>query len=194
MYGDKTITADKIAAVFLDMKKCISDFEDENPFIPGQTNPALYTSLLLDTLYKTYFRPDTFKHGKPRTLIDTSDVNLVINVWDFYRWLCLKYGSTPTLQRFRSFTGINDDTLASWERGEYRTAEHSAAVKMFKQDAEADLLSRAIDSNSIGAIFALKANYGYNDNQPQTLTVKRDDMPQLTQEEIRQRLELMEDE
>lgn len=194
MWKDETITAEKAPALFADMESYISEYEANTPFIPGQTNITAYINLLLDKLYKRYFRPDNYVHGKPHTKLDLSDPDLIVSTWEFYRGICLRYGGTCTVQRFCVFVGMNRETLDTWQNGEYRTTAHSNIVKMFKQQSESDLLSRAIEGNSIGSIFALKAGFGYNDNQPQTLTVKRDDMPQLTQEEIRQRLELMEDE
>ena len=177
-----------------EMIEIIDTFENSHPFIPGTTNVTSYVSFLLDTIYRQLFKPDNYKHGKQKTKLDLSNVQLLRDLWEILRGICLKYGSACTVNRFCVFTGISVDTFNTWKNGEYRTKEHSELVKDFLRDSESDLLARAVDSNSIGAIFALKAGFGYSDQQPQTLTIKRgDEMPQLTQEEIRERLEMLED-
>ena len=51
---------------------------------------------------------------------------------------------------------------------------------------EAALFSGVVDDNSVGCIFALKANYGYVD-QPQRIEIVDSDGPRLSREEISSR-------
>ena len=185
---------DDIDKLKINIDNAVKQFEIENPFTPGITNVTSYVGYMLLRLYETFFKPEKILPGKSHTLIDLDNIDLLNSLWDIYRTICLKYGSTPTVQRYCTFIGISRETFDRWKNQERRTSQHGDTAKRFLSDSESDLVARAVDSNSIGAIFALKAGFGYNDQAPQTLTLKRgDETPLLSQEEIKQRLELLEE-
>lgn len=187
------LTIKDLPELKLKISAAVEDFEIKNPFIPGQTNVNSYVSYLVTRLYCDFFKPDFSTLHNTRTNIDLNDVELINELWLVYRQISLKFGATCTIQRFCSFLGISGETLETWKNGDYRTGKHSESVKMFLTDSEADLIGRAVDSNSIGAIFALKAGFGYNDQQPQQINISRVDTPTLTQEEIKKQLSILSD-
>ena len=65
--------------------------------------------------------------------------------------------------------GINMDTFHTWKTGEVRGglgSPHSETVKKWLAECESALFDGAVEQNSIGCIFALKANYGYTETAP----------------------------
>ena len=81
--------------------------------------------------------------------------------------------------------GLDNVTINSWKNGKYRNSSpiYSETVKRWFAECESALLDGAIESNSIGCIFALKANYGYSDNMPQRLIIDNG-LGSLTAEQI----------
>lgn len=99
--------------------------------------------------------------------LDNSDIESIDKVWDIYTSLCYKYSKRPTIINFSLMVGINNDTFNAWKNGEYRRdgselgSLHSRTVKKWLAECESTLVDGVIENNSIGCIFALKANYGY---------------------------------
>lgn len=101
--------------------------------------------------------------------LDNADIQSIDDIWSIYTSLCYKYNKRPTLLNFSLMVGINYDTFNTWKNGEYRGglgSPHSEAVKKWLAECESSLLDGAIEQNSIGCIFALKANYGYTETAP----------------------------
>ena len=65
--------------------------------------------------------------------------------------------------------GVENRTIDTWRRGEFRdggegaSSPHSQTVKKWLKECESSLVDGATEKNSIGCIFALKANYGYSE-------------------------------
>lgn len=101
--------------------------------------------------------------------LDNADIESIDNIWGIYTSLCYKYNKRPTILNFSLMVGINPDTINSWKNGEYRGglgSPHSETVKKWLAECESALFDGAIEQNSIGCIFALKANYGYTETAP----------------------------
>ena len=87
--------------------------------------------------------------------------------------------------------GIDNTTILSWKDGEYRSggegasSERSRTVKKWYSECESSLVDGATERNSVGCIFALKANYGYTET-PQRIEITGAQAPALSQDEIRQ--------
>ena len=77
--------------------------------------------------------------------------------------------------------GVDNNTISSWTSGEYR-ASHNLTIEKWYKECEGSLLDGAIENNSIGCIFALKANYGYTET-PQRLIVEANN-PGLSKQEL----------
>ena len=155
-------------------------------------NPSLFTGMI-KYIYKHLFRPH--KNDKvlynSNSVLDTGDIELLDNIWNIYTELCYRYNKRPTLLNFSLLVGIGNDVFNSWIRGEYRagengaSSEHSRTVKKWLAECESSLVDGATERNSVGCIFALKANYGYTET-PQRIEITGANAPALSQEDIRQ--------
>lgn len=144
-------------------------------------NPSLFTGMI------KYIYRHLFKNNP----INNDDIGLIDNIWSIYTELCYKYSKRPTLLNFSLLVGINNDTFNAWKNGEYRrgengtSSEHSRTVKKWLAECESSLVDGATERNSVGCIFALKANYGYTET-PQRIEITGANTPALSQEDIRQ--------
>lgn len=144
-------------------------------------NPSLFTGML-KYIYKYLFKNNP---------INNDDIGSIDNIWNIYTELCYKYSKRPTLLNFSLLVGINNDTFNAWKNGEYRrgadgaSSEHSRTVKKWLAECESSLVDGATERNSVGCIFALKANYGYTET-PQRIEITGANSPALSQEDIRQ--------
>lgn len=155
-------------------------------------NPSLFTGMI-KYIYKNLFKPrrnDKVLYNS-NSVLDTGDIELLDNIWNIYTELCYRYNKRPTLLNFSLLVGIGNDVFNSWIRGEYRTGENGASsphcqtAKKWKAECESSLVDGATERNSVGCIFALKANYGYTET-PQRIEITGANTPALSQEDIRQ--------
>lgn len=133
-------------------------------------NPSLFTGMLKH-IYKHLFKPG--KNDKvlsnTNSKLDLSNIELLDNIWGIYTELCYKYGKRPTILNFSLMIGVDNSTIDTWRKGEYRSggdganSARSATVKKWLKECESSLVDGATEKNSIGCIFALKANYGYSE-------------------------------
>ena len=135
-------------------------------------NPSLFTGMI------KYIYRHLFKNNP----INNDDIGLIDNIWSIYTELCYKYSKRPTLLNFSLLVGINNDTFNAWKNGEYRrgengaSSEHSRTVKKWLAECESSLVDGATERNSVGCIFALKANYGYTET-PQRVEIVNGQTP-----------------
>ena len=155
-------------------------------------NPSLFTGMI-KYIYKHLFKPkrnDKVLYNS-NSVLDTGDIELLDNIWNIYTELCYRYNKRPTLLNFSLLVGIGNDVFNSWIRGEYRAGENGASsphcrtAKKWKAECESSLVDGATERNSVGCIFALKANYGYTET-PQRIEITGANTPMLSQEDIRQ--------
>lgn len=155
-------------------------------------NPSLFTGMI-KYIYKHLFKPkrnDKVLYNS-NSVLDTGDIELLDNIWNIYTELCYRYNKRPTLLNFSLLVGIGNDVFNSWIRGEYRAGENGASsphcrtAKKWKAECESSLVDGATERNSVGCIFALKANYGYTET-PQRIEITGANTPALSQEDIRQ--------
>lgn len=140
-------------------------------------NPSLFTGMI-KYIYKHLFKPgkkDKVLYNS-NTVLDTGNIELLDNIWNIYTELCYRYNKRPTLLNFSLLVGIGNDVFNSWIRGEYRAGENGASsphcqtAKKWKAECESSLVDGATERNSVGCIFALKANYGYTET-PQRVEI-----------------------
>ena len=147
-------------------------------------NPSLFTGML-KYIYKHLFKPG--KNDKvlynSNSILDTSNIELLDNIWNIYTELCYKYGKRPTLLNFSLLVGISNDTFTTWRQGDFRaegggtSSLHCRTVKKWRRECESSLVDGATEKNSIGCIFALKANYGYSET-PQRVEIVNGQAPE----------------
>ena len=111
------------------------------------------------------------------------DIELLDNIWNIYTNICYKFLLNPTILRFSIFVNINNNTIKDWINNRDRTNSiYSTTAKKWLSECECSLYDQAVNTNGIGAIFALKANYGYRDNY--VINVTEDSKQEKTVEEI----------
>lgn len=155
-------------------------------------NPSLFTGML-KYIYKYLFKPGKKDKvlSNSNSNLDLSDIDLLDNIWSIYTELCYKYSKRPTILNFSLMIGVDNTTIDSWRRGEYRAGDEGASstrsqtVKKWLKECESSLVDGATERNSVGCIFALKANYGYTET-PQRIEITGANAPALSQEDIRQ--------
>ena len=155
-------------------------------------NPSLFTGMI-KYIYKYLFKPGKKDKvlSNSNSNLDLSDIDLLDNIWGIYTELCYKYSKRPTILNFSLMIGVDNTTIDSWRRGEYRAGDEGASstrsqtVKKWLKECESSLVDGATERNSVGCIFALKANYGYTET-PQRIEITGSNAPALSQEDIRQ--------
>lgn len=124
---------------------------------------------LLEYLYKRCICNIVTKNGRGY------DYHVLDNVfYNVYIPLCAKYSMPPSIIQFCTLVKIDSSYMSEVKRGVYDggakvSNDNTLAVKKWYDTCEAGLLSRAVGDNSIGAIFALKANYGYKETSAITV-------------------------
>ena len=190
-----TVKADNGAEVYEDKIKYYAD-EYINDLPEGEdsinNNPSLFTGMI-KYIYKHLFKPgkkDKVLYNS-NSILDTGNIDLLDDIWSIYTELCYKYNKRPTLLNFSLLVGVSNDTFTTWEQGEYRGGSdgagsaHSRTVKKWRKECESSLVDGATERNSVGCIFALKANYGYTE-APQRIEITGSQTPVLSHDEIRQ--------
>ena len=130
------------------------------------------------------------KYNNKNSNIDYSDIDYINKLWDIYTSLCYRYLQNPTILNFSLFTGISMDTFNCWKTGENRggteetSSAHAESCKKWLGECESALYDTAMTGNP-GAMFLLKANYGYTE-APQRIEITGSQAPALSQDEIRQ--------
>ena len=146
-------------------------------------NPSLFTGMI-KYIYKYLFKPGKKDKvlSNSNSNLDLSDIDLLDNIWSIYTELCYKYSKRPTILNFSLMIGVDNTTIDSWRRGEYRAGDEGASstrsqtVKKWLKECESSLVDGATERNSVGCIFALKANYGYTET-PQRVQIVSGQMP-----------------
>lgn len=155
-------------------------------------NPSLFTGMI-KYIYKYLFKPGKKDKvlSNSNSNLDLGDIELLDNIWGIYTELCYRYSKRPTILNFSLMIGVDNTTIDSWRRGEYRAGDEGASsvrsqtVKKWLKECESSLVDGATERNSVGCIFALKANYGYTET-PQRIEITGAQAPALSQDEIRQ--------
>ena len=187
-----TIKAENGAEVYEDKihyyaDEYINNLSDQESI---NNNPSLFTGMI-KYIYKHLFKPkrnDKVLYNS-NSVLDTGDIELLDNIWNIYTELCYLYNKRPTLLNFSLLVGIGNDVFNSWIRGEYRAGENGASsphcqtAKKWKAECESSLVDGATERNSVGCIFALKANYGYTET-PQRVEIVNGQTPDQTAADI----------
>lgn len=178
-----TVRAENGAEVYEDKIKYYADEYINTLDDPDSinNNPSLFTGMI-KYIYKRLFKYNP---------VNNDNITVLDDIWGIYTELCYKYNKRPTLLNFSLLVGISNDTFNAWKNGEYRAGEggassaHSLTVKKWLKECESSLVDGATERNSVGCIFALKANYGYTET-PQRIEITGANAPALSQEDIRQ--------
>ncbi|MCR4751653.1 MAG: hypothetical protein K5852_05085 [Eubacterium sp.] len=178
MITDNTIRADNGAQVYehriyeiVDqyLDGALTDAERDEPKIDS----TLFTGLL-HRIYTAIFKPsltnkpiNTYQNVRQNSILDYNDIGTLDHLFDIYCDLCAKYRMCPSLLQFGSMIGLSKETINDFINGTtHNQTAHRQTAKHWKSVCESALENRAVMSNSIGAIFGLKAAHGWRENDP----------------------------
>ncbi len=154
-------------------------------------NTLIYKTMvfngLLQYIYKHCFDMNNGNVYMNHSSIDYSNTYILNYLIDKYININYRFNHIPSVIGFSLFSGISNATLNDWLNGRYRNngnvitidgmdkpLSHIQSVKRLKDICEHALLSNTVENNSIGSIFALKANYGYTDTPLPAIETKQD--------------------
>lgn len=160
----------------------ISNLDNENDIYTS----SVFTGML-KYIYNNLFKPDRKMHYNAYTNLDINNIYLLDNIWSIYTQLAYKYKKRPTILNYCILIGLDMNTINNWYTGKSRNSnlEYFRTTKRWYSECESALLDGAIENNSVGCIFALKANYGYRETAPAPAEVISG--PTQTPEEIAQK-------
>lgn len=178
-----TVRAENGAEVYEDKIKYYADEYINTLDDPDNinNNPSLFTGMI-KYIYKRLFKYNP---------VNNDNITVLDDIWGIYTELCYRYNKRPTLLNFSLMVGVSNDTFNAWKNEEYRAGKdgassaHSLTVKKWLKECESSLVDGATERNSVGCIFALKANYGYAET-PQRIEITGAQAPALSQDEIHQ--------
>lgn len=181
----------------------LKNYVAKNPVPVIKKMKSAWGLLCLDAVKREfYLLPFNRTYNRSRSVLLGKDVNdreiyaMVQDAWSLYVGILFHSEGVPILGQFANMIAVSMSSIEAWRTG--KTRERSGLSQLIKyclEYEEASLLEAAIGGNSIGAIFTLKAHFGYNDNQAgQTFNIRREEPPTLTQAEIQRRIESMEEE
>ena len=147
---------------------------------------AVYNGLL-DYIYKHLLcNVITADNGLTNSSYDYQILDNIF--YSVYVPLCSRYDKTPTVLQFTSMLcHIDNRNISDVKNGVYRNgrkvnSDSSRTVQKWYQTCESALYNRAIECNSIGAIFGLKSAHGWK--EATTLTIENQQIPHETPEQI----------
>lgn len=145
-----------------------------------QENPRIDSTLFSGMIHKIYvaifkptpaneeiYREHQYQNIRQGSILDYDDIQTLDRLFDTYCDLCAQYRMCPSLLGYGNMIGLSKDTINDWIVGRTRkSSEHCQTAKRWKSVCEAALADRAVMSNSIGSIFALKAAHGWRETAP----------------------------
>ncbi len=153
-----------------------------------KNNPVDYSDIeYIDSIWDLYTSL-CYKYNKSPTIIEFC---LMINisrdtVWDWKK-------NNTRAYKYYTINGELIKDFPSWRmnhpKDEYRqelSTTHCDTVKKWLAECEQALYRGATEKNSVGCIFALKANYGYTETAP--IPTVNTHQQELTMQDIQQRL------
>ena len=163
----KVDTQNGEAEIFLNQLDVVADEFISDLSEQDKEKPTTFLRLL-KYVYVQCFKPQKTLQYNCKSVLKDADTAVIEAVWDWYCSLALSFGRTPTVLQFCTLTGFNRHTLQDWREGNTRkeTNEYSAVSEKMKQESEAFLEARAYESNSVGAIFGLKASHFWREASP----------------------------
>lgn len=121
---------------------------------------------MLDYIYKHVLKDIT---RSDNNYIDFPVINEIF--YNIYIPLCYRFDKVPTMLQFSVLVNVSNTHLTDIKNGTYRAdgsrvnRETNQMVKKWYDVCESALLGKAIGESSIGSIFALKAVFGYKEQQ-----------------------------
>lgn len=168
-------------------------------------NVDVFTGLL-DYIYNRVFKYS--RYSKERndvnvyqnnqiSIVDYSDTETLLELWNLYKSICTRYKKTYTQYQFCNMVGLTP--LDEWRTQLVHSDDHSKKlqgklrithlelVKKILSDCEGATVNKALNSNSVGAMFVLKCCHGWQEQN--TVEIVQKVEPHDTAEQIAARHE-----
>lgn len=167
----------RIADEYISELDSPDDMKDANTFLG-----------LLKRIYMELFRAVEPQRYALKTTVDTSDVKLLDGIWDIFCSICYRFKHRPSILKFSVMIGVSRQTFFDWKNGKNRGAnpEYIYTIQKWLNESETALEAGAIESNSIGCIFSLKANFSWRETAPID-NLQISETPRQTPEQIAER-------
>jgi len=159
-------------------------------FLASGLDPDLLTDIsvfngLLRYIYIHVFKPDrkTCRNCKLDYSLDSTMI-VLSDIFDYYCVsLCAPYGITPTIYGFSILTGIGVDTFTEWKNKDNNNIYKHRLLEKIYATSEAGIASKALENNSIGAMFFLKSKFSWIETTTQNVNITRSS-PKFTLEQL----------
>lgn len=141
----------------------INNLYDENNINKSAAFNGLLYYLKNDNKINKILSKTRYENGR----IDYNVLDIIFK--NIYLPVCYRYLKTPTIQQFCVFTGINNGVISQIKSGNYYNKNYSVnnsaceIVKTWYDICESALYGKALEENSISAIFGLKAAHGWKE-------------------------------
>lgn len=182
------LVKDNIQVYESDIQVLCDEYIESLPNADMIYKTAVYNGLL-DYIYKHLLcNVITNDNGITKSSYDYYMLDNIF--YNIYMPLCSRYDKTPTVLQFTStLCHIDNRNISDIKNGVYRSngakvnPVSKRTVEKWYQSCESALYNRAIECNSIGAIFGLKSAHGWK--EATTLTIEQSAaLPHETPEQI----------
>ena len=122
--------------------------------------------------------------------IDTRDPEQVRERIDMYFDFCVKNDLKPGVAGMANWLGVHRETLRRWKCGDYREDSRCGVVQAAINALEAlwESYMQSGKINPVAGIFIGKNYFGLADRQDLAINTSKEERPQLTPQEIAERL------
>lgn len=194
MIDNILVNTDKGIITELDLDRVITEYIDKLP-----NTEMLYKNVQCFNGLIRYIGTKLVKGILPNTRLH--DYKLYDCIWDnIYLYVCNMYGYIPNIQLFcNALIYINPNNIYNVcnqgidiNKGNIVNKERMDIIKKWQSDRESALVGQVEQNNGIGAMFMLKAKFGYSENN----TIRIESAvasPKLTVDELEQIAETAED-
>lgn len=187
MVDNILVNTDKGIITELDLDRVITEYIDKLP-----NTEMIYKNVQCFNGLIRFIGNRLVKNILPNTRLH--DYKLYDSIWDnIYLYVCNMYGYIPNIQLFcnaliyinpNNVYGINENNNININ-GSMVSKERLDIIKKWQSDRESALVGQVEQNNGIGAMFMLKAKFGYSENN--TIRIESaDSSPRLSADELEQ--------
>lgn len=187
MVEDILVSTDKGIITESDLDRVIEEYIDKLP-----NGEMIYKNVQCFNGLIRFIGNRLVKNILPNTRLH--DYKLYDSIWDnIYLYVCNMYGYIPNIQLFctsliyinpNNVYGINENNNINYN-GQVVNKDRLDVIKKWQTDRESALVGQVEQNNGIGAMFMLKAKFGYSENN----TIRIESAvasPKLTVDELEQ--------
>ena len=150
------------------VEEAIQDFCDRYDIKDLKSESQNVFNGLLRYIYEHVFQVTSkLKHdNRSKTLIDLNHIDIILDILDYYIYLCDVYCKASSIQGFTTFTGIDHTILYDWSSGVNRklNSKYSTIIKRLDAERERTLSDLLVSGKRqpVGIIAVLNHEKGWN--------------------------------